>query len=482
MGKIYVIGLGPGNIDDLTKKAIDRIESGDRNYLRTVHHPTVAYLDEKAIDYESFDHIYDEMENFDQVYDTIVQSLAKLAEEGDVNYLVPGHPLVAERSVKKLLEEDLDIEIVAGLSFLEPVFELVGRDPVDGFLLLDGIDLKHWDLDINKDIIITQVHNSFILSDIKLELAEVYGDYHQVYFIQNAGLKNKEVCIKEEIYNLDRNNEPNLLTALYIPRKEEAHSFRDLLKTMDILRGEDGCPWDRKQSHESIRGAAIEEAYELVYAIDRDDTDNMIEELGDLLLQSIFHSQIAQEEGSFNIYEVLQVLVDKLIYRHPAVFMDKNLAKADEMVYNWDVLKYEKRGIEALYEKMEDTKELPSLLRSYKIQDKAAKVGFDWDTIEGPILKLREEYEEVLEAIASENKMAMEEEIGDLLFSVVNLSRFIGVNPEIAIRKTIDKFIARFKHMEKLAKARDLQLEELDLESLDRLWVEAKVHLKGVHA
>lgn len=483
MNIINIVGLGPGNIKGLTLEAVEKMESGKRNYLRTENHPTVKYLVDRQIGFESFDAVYNEADNFEEVYETIALRLVDYArEQGEVNYLVPGNPLVAENSVKILLnmeEEDLEVRLVSGISFIEPMLELLGKDPINGLKIVDGIGLRPEDLDLNTDTIVTQVYSRILLSEIKLVLAEVYGDEHQVYFIQNAGM-DSELKRLVAIYELDRELEPNLLTSLYLPRAQELEArkffgFNDILKIMRILRSDVGCSWDRAQTHESLRPQMVEEAYEAVDAIDSKDMDNLVEELGDVLLQVVFHSQIGSEDGNFSIYEVLSSLGEKLIYRHPHVFSHKTMDKSDDIVYNWDVLKYERRAIKTYSERLRDIKGLPSLLTSYKLQKEMAKVGFDWKDIKGPIDKIKEEYKEVIDAISKKDMDEIEGELGDLLFSIVNLSRFFKVNPEVALNRTINKVIDRFEFMEFRARERNMDLGDLSLEELEGLWKEAKL-------
>ena len=484
MGKIYVIGLGPGNIDCLTLGAVKRIISGSENFLRTENHPTVEYFKDKEVQYKSYDYLYDREENFDLVYESIVKELIAESEKGkDINYYVPGNPLVAERTVELLLEEEnLDIEIISGMSFIEPMIELVEKDPVNGLKIVDGTIFNSQMVDINTDMIITQVYNRRILSDIKLVLSDIYGDEYEIYLIHAAGVKEKEKKDLIAIYELDRNDEVDVLTSIYIPKIEKINKkvfdFNDILDIMLLLRSKDGCSWDIKQTHESIRDSVIEEAYEVVDAIDRGDVDGLVEELGDLLLQVVFHSQIGFEEGEFTLYDVTSSLGNKLIYRHPHVFLEKKLEKSEEVVYNWDVLKYAKRDIHSFTDKLKDIKGLPSLMTSFKIQDRAAKVGFDWEDIKGPLDKVMEEYEEVIEAMEEFGGGAKktEEELGDLIFAVVNLSRFLDVNPEVALNRTINKFIKRFEFIEEELSSQGKDIENSNLEEMDILWNKAKMH------
>ncbi|MDR7855671.1 nucleoside triphosphate pyrophosphohydrolase [Tissierella sp.] len=483
MGKIYVIGLGPGSVQSLTLGALDRINSGDKNFLRTDKHPTIEYFVEKKIPYKAYDYLYDREDDFHKVYESIVCDLIEESKgSSNINYYVPGNPMVAEKTIQLLLEKGIDIEIVSGMSFIEPMIELVGRDPINGLKIVDGASFDSLMVDINSDMIITQVYNRRILSEVKIILSDIYGDEYKVYLIHSAGVKEDEKKDFVPICELDRSEVIGALTSIYIPKMEKINKkvfdFNDLLCIMRLLRSEDGCPWDMEQTHESIRQSVIEEAYEVVNAIDSGDIDNIIEELGDLLLQVIFHCQIAFDEGEFSLYEVTSALANKLIYRHPHVFSKKDVENSDEVVYNWNILKYAKRDIISFTDKLKDIPKLPALMTSFKIQEKAAEIGFDWEDIQGPLTKVMEEYEEVVDAMDKFGGGAEETEgeLGDLLFAVVNLSRFLDVNPEVALNRTINKFIRRFEFMEERLTEIDKTFEEMTLVEMDELWNQAKIH------
>lgn len=482
MGKIYVVGLGPGSEDSLTLGAIKRIESGKKNFVRTENHPTIKYFKDRNIGYESYDYLYDKEEDFESVYATIVQNLkAELSKEEEINYFVPGNPFVAEKTVELLFkEENLDIEIVSGMSFLEPMIEIVKRDPIDGLKLIDGSTIDSLVIDINSDTIITQVYNQRIVTDVKITLSEIYGDEHMVWLIDNGGIKEEEQVHNIPIYKLDQIMEVGHLSSIFVPKidknSKKVFDFNDIMGIMRLLRGEDGCPWDRQQSHSSIRQSLIEEAYEVVDAIDSDDVDNIIEELGDLLYQIVFHAQIGYEHGEFNPIDITSSLANKLIFRHPHVFKEKSMVNSEEVVYNWNEIKYKSRNITTLSGKLRNIPRLPALMTSFKVQDKAADIGFDWNDLDGPMDKIKEEFQEVLEAkeqygIGSEQ---VEDELGDLLFAVVNFSRFLKVNPEVALNGTINKFITRLEKMEILADKQNKNLEDMTLDEMDVLWNEAK--------
>ena len=480
MGKIFVIGLGPGKIDSLTLGAVERINSGERNYLRTEKHPTVDYFKENDIPYKSFDYIYDSEEDFEIVYKKIVDKLINESIEADINYYVPGNPLVSEKTVEILLNKGLDIEIVSGMSFIEPIIELLGRDPIEGLKIVDGTQFNNQLVDINSDIIVTQVYNRRILTDVKIVLSEICGDDYNIWLIRKAGIVDQEEANRIQVFQLDRILEIDHLTSIYIPKIEENNrkvfDFNDLIGIMKLLRSENGCPWDLEQDHKSIRQCLIEEAYEVVDAIDNNDIDNLIEELGDLLLQVIFHCQIGYDEGEFNLIEVTSVLANKLIYRHPHIFLQKDVDNSKEVVYNWNKLKDSKRGYKDLTDRLKDLPSLPALLKSKKIQDRAADVGFDWDDIQGPIDKVNEEYNELMAARAEfgQGHERVEEELGDLLFAIVNLARFLDVNPEISLNRANKKFIKRIEIMELEAKKMGKYLDVMDLDEMNELWNLAK--------
>ncbi len=481
MGKIYIIGLGPGSIDALTLGAVNRIRSGRKNFLRTEKHPTVKYFIDNKIDFKSYDYIYDSEEDFLSVYENIVKELKKESQtEDEINYFVPGNPMVAEKTVELLLEDDIEVEIVSGMSFIEPMIEIVGRDPINGLKIVDGAVFDSLMVDINVDTIITQVYNRRILSEVKLILSEIYSDEHEIWLIHSAGIENEEETLKIPVFELDHTEEIGSLTSIYVPKIEKniknIYDFNDIMGIMRVLRGIEGCPWDIEQTHESIRQSLIEEAYEVVDAIDSKDVDNLCEELGDLLLQVIFHSQIAYEEGEFNPIDITSSLANKLILRHPHVFSQKYVENSTEVVYNWNKIKYANRDITTLTGILKDLPRLPALMLSFKVQDKAADIGFDWDDIQGPIDKVKEEFHEVMEAMDLYGKEdeRVEGEVGDLLFAVVNLSRFLSVNPEVALNRTIKKFINRLEIMEVKSEEMGKKLDDLNLQELDQLWNMAK--------
>lgn len=250
--------------------------------------------------------------------------------------------------------------------------------------------------------------------------------------------------------------------------------FERLIEIMASLRGEKGCPWDKEQTRESLKPFLVEETYEVLEAIDEKDPEKIKEELGDLLFQIIFHSRLAEEKGEFNIHDVIRKISDKMIARHPHVFGEERYETSEEVLRQWEERKKEEGKIkESILEGI--PKELPSLLRAQRIQARAARVGFDWERVEDVLRKLDEEIKEFKEALDKKEQTAIEDELGDIFFVLVNISRFVGVNPEDALRKTISKFISRFRYIEMKAVEAGKSLSDMTLEEMDSLWEEAKI-------
>ncbi|MBP3442075.1 MAG: nucleoside triphosphate pyrophosphohydrolase [Clostridia bacterium] len=256
---------------------------------------------------------------------------------------------------------------------------------------------------------------------------------------------------------------------------KEKYNVYDLVEVIRALRSEGGCPWDIEQTHESIRKNLIEETYETIEAINKGDADMLREELGDVLMQVIFHAQIEDEKGVFNIDDVADENCRKMIERHPHVFGEVNVNSVDDVLTNWDAIKRKTKGQKTTSQAIDSIpRELPALMRADKVQSKASKVGFDWSEVGGALDRLSEEIDELREAIASGDGSKISDELGDVLFSAVNVSRFVKVDAEEALTSSTDKFIGRFKKVEKLAAERSIDMKSSSLEVLDELWDEAK--------
>ncbi|MEQ9496804.1 MAG: nucleoside triphosphate pyrophosphohydrolase [Deltaproteobacteria bacterium] len=256
-------------------------------------------------------------------------------------------------------------------------------------------------------------------------------------------------------------------------RDQFGAAFERLVGIMARLRGEDGCPWDREQDLESLKPFLVEEAYEVLDAIDDGDPKAHAEELGDLLLQVVFQSEVRRQDGDFDVRDVVNGISDKLVRRHPHVFGDRDAHDADHAYKRWEEMKAKEKGDKSVLSGV--PRQLPALLRAQRVTDKASKVGFDWDKIAGPIDKLDEELAELKAAVASNDPAQIEHELGDLLFTMVNVARFVDVNAEEALRRTVDRFSRRFEHVERAMKDAGRPMQEASLDELEARWEEAKV-------
>ncbi|MBU3101007.1 MULTISPECIES: bifunctional methyltransferase/pyrophosphohydrolase YabN [Clostridium] len=478
---IKVVGLGPGAIDSLTIGTLEILKNSKNIYLRTEKHPTVDYLKTLCIEFETYDNRYEENNNFDDVYRSIAEDLAcKHKLYGDIIYGVPGHPLVAETSVKLLIElcakNKIDIEIFPAVSFIDAVIQSLKLDPIEGLKIIDAFDIENQVLDKRVGLLITQVYSLSIASDVKLALLEYYEADMEIYFVRAAGIKDLESTRKIYLYELDRQKDIDYLTSIYIPKKIDAtKDFYDLIKVVDTLRDENGCAWDREQTHESLKKCLIEECYEVLEAIDEKDEDNLIEELGDVLLQVIFHAKIGKEEGYFNINDVIRGITNKMINRHPHIFKSLESKTTKQVLESWEIIKSKEKQFNSYTDALKHVpKNLPGLMKAVKVQQKASKVGFDFECLEDAMEKVIEELGEVRDVYKGENRAKILEEVGDLVFSTVNIARLLDIDPEFAVNYTIDKFINRFGYIEENARNKGLDINQMSLADMDKLWNKSK--------
>lgn len=278
--------------------------------------------------------------------------------------------------------------------------------------------------------------------------------------------------------NSEIENHPNFKNIDHENNGENTQSackFAKLLNIMDILRGAEGCPWDKEQNHKTLMPYLIEEAYEVIEALEENNPQRIAEELGDLTLQIVFHSRIGKEEKTFSANDVLESINDKMIRRHPHIFGNTKVSTADEVLKNWEEIKLQEKGCKKRTSLMDGIpRSLPALLYSRRLQERAAESGFDWDNIEGVLEKCDEETQELKHAIKLKDHNKIEEELGDLLFAWVNAARWFNINPEQALRKTGDKFIRRFKYIEKQAEEKGLKLSQMTLDEMEEIWQDSK--------
>jgi tetrapyrrole methylase family protein/MazG family protein len=481
---ITIVGLGPGGAHLWTEAARRVFADSQEIWLRTARHPGVEELaSQPGLKVHSFDVWYDEAADFASLYERIARRVIELGQrEQGVVYAVPGHPSVGEATVSLIRrmaqEAGLSVRIVPGLSFLEPVLTALGIDALDGLQIADADQLAalhHPPLDPDRPALVAQLYSRRLAAQVKLTLMNSYPETHPVTLVHAAGTERERV-ITLPLYELDRQPGIDHLTTLYLPPLPGAASLPALQETVAHLRAPDGCPWDREQTHLSLRPYLLEEAYEVLAALDAEDHVALIEELGDLLLQIVLHVQIAAEESDFLMADVIRTIDAKLRRRHPHVFGEVTVSGVSEVLVNWEAIKQSERaraGDTASKRSILDGVPLamPALARAQAIAERVARVGFDWPDVQGVLEKIGEEARELAAAATPETRAA---ELGDLLTVVVNLARWLGVDAESALRSANDRFCRRFRMLEQLAAQRGLDLNALDIHALDALWEEAK--------
>jgi tetrapyrrole methylase family protein/MazG family protein len=484
------------------------LAASKRAYLRTRHHPTVAGLPPHLVLHD-FDHLYEGAASFDDVYAQIAEAVIEAARSSpaDVVYAVPGHPLVGEASVRLILSHarrlGIPTRIVAGLSFIEPVLErlaeaapealdsppaaplpLLAADPLDGLQIGDALEiaaLHHPPLNPDKPALIAQVYSRAVASDLKLTLMNQYPPSHRAVIVRGradgqpeAGTSDPPRCHAVTLAELDHADLFDHLTSLYVPPLPRPGGFESLQETIAHLRAPEGCPWDREQTHESLRGTLLEETYEVLTAIDSGDLDALKEELGDLLLNVVLQAQIATEAEEFRMSDVIAELNAKLRRRHPHVFSDVVVNDAGQVIANWYAIKrHEKasRG-EAAGSALDGiAPALPALAQAQKIAHRAEKAGFRWDHHDDRLAKVREELEEVVNA---RDQIHRAEEIGDLLFTIANWADGYGIDAEAAARQANLKFARRFRALERIIRERGLDMSAMSQAEMLTIWREIK--------
>ncbi|MFC4410248.1 nucleoside triphosphate pyrophosphohydrolase [Chungangia koreensis] len=482
MNEVHVIGLGAGDLNQLPLGVYRTLKNAKQLYVRTAEHPVLQELQTEGLDYKSFDELYEKHDDFEPVYREITEELIRLSGEGPVMYAVPGHPLVAEQTVQFLVEAEkkgrVSLKIEGGQSFLDPIFAALRIDPIEGFQLLDGTSFKRDDVRMDQHVLIAQVYDAFSASEVKLTLMEKYADDYLVKIVTAAGSANEKI-LEVPLYELDRSMDIDNLTTVYVPpvqqqeeRLKEWTTFREIIAK---LRSPEGCPWDREQTHESLKKYLIEEAYEVLQAIDDEDDDAIIEELGDILLQVFLHAQIGEDHGYFSVEDILESISSKMIRRHPHVFGDVSVENSGEVVKNWQAIKAEEKGNNSEKPLLKGQfRADSSLLTSFNYQKTAAKVGFDWPDVNGAWEKFEEEWQEFKDETENGTKKEQTDELGDVFFTLVNLARFFKISPEEAMAGANRKFFNRFSYVEQKVLEGRGDFADYTLEELDTFWNEAK--------
>ncbi|MBC8134802.1 MAG: nucleoside triphosphate pyrophosphohydrolase [Fibrella sp.] len=516
---LTILGLGPGDPDTLPARNVKLLRSGVPVLLRTVIHPTVESGPVREIldalppgTVTALDEEYERGGSFDETYRAIVRRVLSAADTGDVVYAVPGHPLMGETTVALLLAETkargIAVRIFSAPSFVDACLELLQVSVDTNLHVVDALTLRAdapaapHELRTGGPLLLYQVHSRRVASETKLSLMNAgFPDDFAVSVIHAAGIVGQEAIRKVPLHLLDRTDAGvhNHLTSVFIPSlpgDSRKPSYFDLVHVMARLRDKkNGCPWDLKQSHDSLRKYVIEEAYEVAEAIDRlaDDSgspDDLCDELGDLLLQVVFHAQLAKEAGDFDESDVCTAIVEKLIRRHPHIFGEVIANDAETVLTNWNAIKAQEKRDKSDSESDASTpsvldgvnQSLPALLMALETSKRAVKVGFEWANTNAVLAKVDEELAELRAELsaATMDTGRVESEIGDLLFTLVNVARRTGVNPEDALRRQITRFGGRFRFMEQETARSGQELSTLTPDAWFASWKRAKENERKV--
>ena len=480
---------------DAQRKLFNNAEA---RFLQTAEHPFIKKLGLSA-NYTAMDDLYEDAEDFDElnraIAGRIVESAEFIASKGYdltvpggrgkyVAYLTLGrvNPAVLSAIHDMADAGKVNVEVAPFIGFAESAYAAaLSYGHLEGQEILTELPANRLTRipDTEALYAITEIDSALTASEVKLTLSEYYPDEYEVYFALPAPDGSTYEIKTRMLYEIDRMPAYDAASVLLVPPKKDLdlprHSVEGLMQMMRRLRAPGGCPWDAEQTHESLKKSLMEECYEVIDAIDRNDPEALCEELGDLLLQIAFHVVIEEEHASFSLRDVATGITNKMIFRHPHVFGSTHVENSDEVLVNWEKLKKEEKHQESVASAMDSVpKSFPALLRAYKIQKKAADVGFDWSCAEEAMPKIYEEADEVMDAIMSGDKARIEDEVGDLFFAAVNVARLKKVDPDIALTAATDKFEKRFKITERLIKEDGKRFEDMTLPEMDEYWEKAK--------
>jgi tetrapyrrole methylase family protein/MazG family protein len=459
---IHIIGLGPGDPELITRKAWYLITASSEIWVRTREHPAVDAVAQHTV-VHSYDHLYKSHEDFAAVYAAIAADVAARGRKGDVIYAVPGDPSVAEMTPQLIQRqaEALGIPVVIhpAVSFLEPTFAALNEDPIRGMQVVDAQTLAethHPRGAQNMGLLVPQLYSRLLAGDVKLTLMNAYPDDHPVTLITGAGAAEMQLR-RIPLYQLDRSDDLDDMTTLWVPPLSHAASYADLQDIIAHLRAPEGCPWDRKQTHQSLRPYLLEETYEVLDALDAGDGEALKEELGDLLIQVALHVQIATEEGEFKLPDVIRHVVEKLIRRHPHVFGQVSVRDADDVARNWEAIKQEERKQNGETEKKTlldgIPAALPALSRAQTHLSRLSRVGYPLPAAEA----------------------LTDEGLGWRLLVLTSLAEASGVDAEAALRTVTSRLRDALIDLERQAAAQGvefLSLDDVTQRALWRAWLE----------
>ena len=477
MPAITIVTISTGDTSLLTQGAVQALKQTPIRVLRTGRHLLSAWLDAQALPYQTLDALYDTCLDFDRFNRAAAEQLLTLSQQAEVAYIVADAGMdssVAE--LKRIAPPETDLRELPGVSHADRCLALLNASR-SGLRLYSAENFREARITPEEPLLLCELHSRECASECKLRLLQILPETVPVSFFSGDmdGTLNKAEI---PLFELDRQPAYDHLTACFIPAMpmldRKRFDMDDLVAVMTKLRAPDGCPWDREQSHESLLTNLLEESYEFIGAVREGDIDHMYDELGDVLLQVVFHAEIARQHGNFDIVDVTTAITQKMIERHPHIFGNVRADTSAQVLENWDAIKRRQRGIQNVSGAMADVSAgLSPAMRADKIQHKAAKVGFDFPDALSALSKINEEAEEVRECLVS--GLDPEMELGDLFFSIVNVCRLCKINPDIALFSSTNKFVDRFRKMENAVEKAGKSIGDLTLSEMDVYW-EAEKH------
>ncbi len=475
MSRITVVSLGPGPREYLTLGALSALEKAEKIILRTGKCDAAVYLQEKGIPFDTLDFLHEEADDFEELAERAAEEVLKTSENSPVCYAV--FDAGNDETVRILLQKEQDITLLPGMPLSAPLLSELPQQKTE-IQTAAALSVTS----IQNPLLILEVDSRMLAGECKLQLLSWYDMDTEVYFFPPAQGPRRSF-LKIPLCDMDRQPSYDHTAALLIPtlplEKKPRYDFYDLVQVLGILRGENGCPWDKEQTHETLRKYLIEEAYETAAAIDDEDWLSVADELGDVLLQVVFQANIGAQYGTFELSDITTAICKKMIHRHRHIFGSDHCETAADVVDNWEKIKKEERGFKTQSEVLQGvTRGLAPLMRAAKVQKKARDVGFDWDDPLEALQKVHEEADEVAGAIREKSAAHLEEELGDLLFSCVNVSRLCGVEAENALQRATEKFVNRFTAMENAILRDGKCLKGLTLSEMDVYWNSSKQGLQ----
>ena len=478
MPTITVVTLSTGDETLLTQQAISALSQAKILVLRTSRHPITRWLNEQSIPYQSLDALYEKSENFDSFNRAATAKLLTFAQDEDLVYAVADATMdETVRALRACLPSTVALLVLPGITHADRCMAAFGI-AADNTRLFAAETFRSARITPEEGVLLCELHSRECASECKLRLMALLAEDTQIWLLAgDADGSLTQRCLP--LYELDRLPVYDHLTACYVPPvtmlNRTKFDMDDLVAVMTRLRAPDGCPWDKEQSHESLLTNLLEESYEFIGAVRDGDPDHMYDELGDVLLQVVFHAEIARQHGDFDINNVTTAITQKMIERHPHIFGTVKADTSAQVLDNWDAIKRSQRGFSSVAQAMDDVSTgLSAMMRADKVQHKAAKVGFDFPDAFAALDKIIEESDEVRECLQKGDDPEME--LGDLYFSIINVSRLCKVNPDIALNASTNKFVERFKKMEKSIKRAGKSIEDLTLSEMDVYW-EAEKHV-----